>query len=608
MLHDIDGLIDGGVSNPFAYVGAVIEGVQDGADDLAVLGTACTVWVSNSGVMIGRVELNGGVAGSNYVNNNFLWVTTGTNVINGDVENDGWIQTAVGTDRYEYTEFTGVANNTWFNNGVVSMLDGEEGDWTAITGDGTGVHFEASPDSSLVIDTYLGAPGSESDVLQIGDAAGGPATVLGQTQVFVNDTNSGVGAYNPTGILAVSLPEGSFASDSFVLDPDSPGYDPGNGGVIDKGFFDYALVALQDGGLDDGFYFVGVPGQEAFQLPSLITGAQSIWHDTTGVWLDRQADLRSYLANPVVVGPATTIVTKEQGLVTKAPPAVAQPSVTPGIWGKALGSWATRDASQSYSVLGRDFEYDTGYKQDTYGFIAGADFGQTTGDTAWIFGVMGGYINSKLNFDSSSTSGEYTGGTVGAYVTYLNGGFFIDGLFKADILQLDYKVPSLDAFGYNGENTDVTNLGFTLDAGYRYAWGASAWFEPVATVSYVSTEIDDLKGFPDTTAKFEDGESLRGAIGARIGGRIYDAATYWVEASATGRYWYEFEGENKVLIDNPGDDFAAYDNFNDGFGEVSGSLNWFGKGNGWNGFLNGSVLFNDDYTNGSAKVGVRYQW
>ncbi|MDF2995301.1 MAG: outer rane autotransporter barrel domain protein [Xanthobacteraceae bacterium] len=613
MLHDIDALIDNNVTNPFAYVGAVIDGVQDGADDLAVLGSAGTVQVQNNFVMIGRVDLNGGVAGSNFVENNFLWVTTGTNDINGDVENNGWIQTAVDADLSEYTEFTRVANNTWVNNGVISTLDGQEGDWTAITGAGAGVTFNAGPDSLVIQDTFLGAPGSISDVLQIGGEDqfgfdGGIATIIGQTRVFVNDTNNGVGAFNPTGILAIALPDGSFAPDAFIIDPNSPGYDP-TYGVIDKGFFDYALLSVQDQpGYEDGFYYFGIPGQEAFQLPSLISGAQSIWHDTTGVWLDRQADLRSYLVNPVVVAAPTTIVSKEQGLITKAQPMVAQASVTPGVWGKALGSWATRDNKANYSILGNNFSYNTSYDQDTYGFIAGADFGKTYGDSAWVFGAMGGYINSKLDFDSSSTSAEYTGGTVGVYATYLSGGFFIDGLFKADFLEMDYDVSSLANFGYTGETSDVTNLGFTIDTGYRFGWGSSAWFEPVATVSYVNTQIDDLNDFPDTTVKFEDGDSLRASIGARVGGRVYDAPTYWVEASATGRFWYEFEGENKAIIENPGDDFAAYDDFDGGFGEVAGSLNWFGKENGWNGFVNASVLFNDDYTNGSGKVGVRYQW
>ncbi len=109
--------------------------------------------------MIGRVDLRGAATG-NFVENNFLWVTTGTNYINGDVENNGWLQTAVGNDPFEYTEFTGVEFGTWVNNGVISMFDGVEGDWTAITGAGNGVTFNAGPDSTLGIDTYLGAPGS----------------------------------------------------------------------------------------------------------------------------------------------------------------------------------------------------------------------------------------------------------------------------------------------------------------------------------------------------------------------------------------------------------------------------------------------------------------
>jgi outer membrane autotransporter protein len=246
-----------------------------------------------------------------------------------------------------------------------------------------------------------------------------------------------------------------------------------------------------------------------------------------------------------------------------------------------------------------------GYDQDTYGFIAGVDFGKTTGDSAFVIGALGGYVTSKLSFNGSGNSAEYKGGTVGVYATYLNQGFFIDGLFKADFLDLDYDASSL---GESDLSSDVTNLGFTIDTGYRIAWTPTAWWEPVATISYVNTEIDDLNGIEDTTVNFEDGQSLRGALGLRVGGRVYDAANYWVEASATGRFWYEFDGDNRVIIDNPGDDFAAVDNFDGGFGEFTGSLNWFGKENGWNTFLNGSVLFNDEYTGGSGKVGVRYQW
>ncbi len=64
MLLDIDALIDGGANNIGAYVGAVIDGVQDGADDLAVLGSAGIVGVENNFIMIGRVDLRGAATGN----------------------------------------------------------------------------------------------------------------------------------------------------------------------------------------------------------------------------------------------------------------------------------------------------------------------------------------------------------------------------------------------------------------------------------------------------------------------------------------------------------------------------------------------------------------
>ncbi|WP_428029546.1 autotransporter domain-containing protein [Ancylobacter sp.] len=372
---------------------------------------------------------------------------------------------------------------------------------------------------------------------------------------------------------------------------------------INRGFFIYNLFL----GPDDDWMLEVVPTAMAYQLPSLVTGAQSIWHTTTGLWLDRQVDLRSYLLNPAMTAPASTPGARETALVPGALRPAAS-GVTPSVWGKALGSWASRDAKQSYVGLTGIYNYDTGYDQDTYGFIAGADFGKTTAEATWVFGVLGGYIHSKMSFDSSGTTADYTGGTVGAYVTYLNEGFFVDGLLKADFLSLDYGAPALAGIGYVGESTDVTNIGVVIDTGYRFAVSETAWFEPVATLSYVNTRIDDLDDIPGTAVRFEDGESLRAALGARIGGRVRDAAVYWIEASLAGRFWYEFEGDNQAWILGPDTNFVAYDNFDGGFGEIVASLNVFGKENGWSGFLNGSYLFNGDYNNGSAKTGVRYQW
>nr|WP_255607960.1 autotransporter outer membrane beta-barrel domain-containing protein [Ancylobacter sp. Lp-2] len=439
-----------------------------------------------------------------------------------------------------------------------------------------------------------------------GNPVAGAATT-GTTKIRINDLNTGPGGFNPEGILVVSVRNGTTDASNFVIDPTSANYADKFGGVIDKGLFIYDLAVAPVAGGGTGQYLVGVPDQEAFELPSLITGAQTVWHETAGLWLDRQADLRSYLTNPAPPSPGTPVVTKEQGLVTKAPPAAA-PGVTPGVWAKAVGSWMSRDNSASYGALGNQYGFDTSYSQDTYGFIAGADFGKTTDSSAWIFGVMGGYVTSSLDFDGSPTSADYSGGTVGVYATYLNGGFFLDALFKADILDLDYSAPTLGDVGYTGESTDATSLGFVLDTGYRIAWTDKLFVEPVATLAYVSTGIDDLVGLSGNTVQFHDGESLRGAIGARVGGRLYETDAYWMEASAVGRLWYEFDGDNRVTLLNTGLPFSVSDDFDGAFGEIGGNLNWFAKTSGWNGFVNANVKFNGDFTSGTALTGLRYKW
>lgn len=601
-------------------------GLSAAANSIVIDADGAAADIDNYGTIIGRV----GLTDNADVFNNYssdTWITVGNNYF-GDgadlLNNEGRIVSAVDGGVAETTSFFGLdefrnGDPAGLNAGTLSMVDNDTLARTAARDvtytNGVFVAQNAGPlgtygNSRIELDTWLGQAGSTSDMLVVGglDDAGVPLggqSTFGRTELYINDVNAGTGAFNLPGILVVDVQNGQTFNNNFVIAPDSPNYDPKFGGVIDKGLFFYDMVTKGDGAGGTGHYLVGLPDQEVFQLPSLITGAQSIWYETTGVWLDRQADLRSYLLNPTTT--TTTIVTKDRGVV-KAPVATNTTSVTPGVWGKAIGSWSSRDNTSSYSAYGNTYNFDTGYSQDTYGFMVGADFGQTKGNTAFLFGVMGGYINSTLDFDALGTSADYTGGSVGAYATYLNGGFFIDGLFKADFLSLDFTAPSLASFGYFGQSTDVTSLGVVIDTGYRFAWGASAWFEPVATFTYVNSSIDNLALVPGTWADFQDGDSVRGAIGARVGGKMYDAATYWLEASATGRLWYEFAGDNSALIYNPGLPFLANDTFDGAFGEFTGSLNLFSKENGFNGFVNGRVFFNDAYTAGSAILGVRYQW
>ncbi|WP_334176022.1 autotransporter domain-containing protein, partial [Pseudoxanthobacter sp.] len=578
--------------------------------------------VNNYGTVVGRV----GLSGSNDTFNNYssnTWIVVGDNSFGGGYDtltNPGRIVTALQGGVAEQTSFGSL--ETFVNgapagggSGLLTMIDEVPGQlafnaardvtYTSGTFTGTG-------NSTLGVDAYLGGLGSTADKLVIGglDANGNPISgtvASGSTKVLVNDVSLTAGSYNPMGILVAEAQNGSIGPFSFTIDPASTNYSTKLGGVIDKGLFFYDMVTAPTPSGGVGEYLVGVPGQQAFEFPSFITGAQTIWHETTGLWLDRQVDLRSYEMNPSLAAPATGTNQAGKGDLAGGA-ATTRPTLGPGLWAKAVGSWMSRDSSSGYSILGNSYGFNTSYTQNTYGFIVGADFSREMEKGTWLFGMLGGYLNSSLDFNKSSTSGDYNGGTVGLYATYINGGLFVDTLMKVDILNLDYSAPSLGGFGQTSQTQNATSFGFHIDTGYRMPLKNGMFVEPVATVSYVNTDIGDFTGIGGATVQMNNSDSLRGALGARFGGRILNGDSYWMEASAVGRLWYEFDGYNKATLLTTGMPFSATDDFHGAFGEVGGNLNIFSKVNGWSGFVNGNVKFNGDFTSGTALTGVRYKW
>ena len=94
--------------------------------------------------------------------------------------------------------------------------------------------------------------------------------------------------------------------------------------------------------------------------------------------------------------------------------------------------------------------------------MGGADFGTSLGgDGTLLFGVLAGYFSSEVDLNGSATDIEYEGGSLGAYATYLNGGFFADLLGKVDFYDVDY-----DAARGGGDDADGTNWGLRGDVGY----------------------------------------------------------------------------------------------------------------------------------------------
>jgi hypothetical protein len=468
-----------------------------------------------------------------------------------------------------------------FNNwGTVSMRDGDTDDYLFLSG-----NYNAGSDAGNR---------RRADTLADADIMNVRGNVTGVTHLTVNDLDGGPGQYDPDGVL-FAMVGGDTDTSNFTT----------NGG-IDKGLFRYdAYLRPDDPNLlpegDDGWYLASTLDGEGYEFPHMMSGAQALWNATTGTWLDRTADLRVALGEGGVDPNCAKDCLPQQG------------NVTPGLWMKALVGTQSRDADNRSSpppgMLGNSYDYDNSFDQNFWGFLIGADGGKewTTDsghNAAWLVGLMGGYVGSNLDFSESNTDVDYEAFSVGVYTTYLHGGFFIDATLKADIGTMDYDSDLGGGFS-DDFSSDFTSVGGIIDMGYRFGMGSTAFFEPLASLSYVKTSIDDGEVL-GTDINFEDGESLQGRLGARLGASFGDTtkSELFIEASAWNEFMGEYDahlGSNGYTIDTDADTSGLY-------GEVAAGANVFGADGKWNGFLTGAVQFGEDFIGYSGNAGVRYNW
>ena len=323
------------------------------------------------------------------------------------------------------------------NSGAISTVNGTVGD--VFTMSGPNFQFVADEGSALAVDAFLGKPGSKADNLVIdGD-------VSGQTELIVNNTNPRGGAYNKQGIPVVFV-NGNVERDAFFLPK-----------PIDAGFVDYDLFFVPTG---SGYFELrSLPGGGAHHLPHIVTAVQDVFHSGTETWFDRTADLRVLLNGGVPVGGSSG------GKLADGAPQVST-SLTPATWIKGSGTWLEQDDKASTRAYGRTYRYDLSRDLDVWNLQGGIDFGKkgvlAEGD-ALVFGALGGWIHGDLDYDHLVRQFDMEGGEAGAYATYLNGGLFVDTLFKATFLEVDPN----NSPGFSG-TFDATAWGVRTDTGYRF--------------------------------------------------------------------------------------------------------------------------------------------
>ncbi|KPL68137.1 hypothetical protein SZ64_08395 [Erythrobacter sp. SG61-1L] len=467
-----------------------------------------------------------------------------------------------------------------FNNANrIDMVDADADDYLTTTG-----NYTASGPTVFAFNAELEANGA-SDYLVIG------GDVSGTTHLEIDDLAAAVpGEYVDADDAIVFAYVGgavSSAAPDFTTD-----------GGIDKGLYRFDAYLRDTPKNTDGFeewVLASNLDREAFDLSTIAYGAQNLWNVTTGTWLDRTADLRNAFGD------------HGEGQAG---------NVTPGVWGRMFGANIERDMSNTVGAPaglsgGGVYNYDDQISQDFFGLQMGVDFGSESvsakgKDRAWLFGVLGGWVQSDLKFDMSNTAITYDQWSVGAYATRLDGPFFADLLLKADFGTLDYSMND-GVFG-DSFTTHYTTLGATLDLGYKLALGSGgAFFEPKGTLSYGNTKFDnDLPTLLGTGVEVLDSETLRSRLGGRLGYTAkLDSGTV-VEPYIEGNWWHEFEGDYVTNLLSNGSSLPVGYNVEGDQGEILGGISVSNGNNGWSFFLRGGTQFGEQgFAGYVGNLGVR---
>lgn len=590
----------GQVSTVTVAQGATVTAAPGSTNNTAIQAMGGSVVVNNSGNINGTVDFSQLTGANTGALNNApgtSFVTTGTSTFsagNDNFANAGLLATGGAVTTFDFAGGTNVVTNTGtisvgsnpvlttgsafnllhvntFNNsGTITLQNGVAGDSVVAPG----AAYVGSGAARLAVDTQVGTVGGRSDTLTVGSSSG-------RTTVLVHDTSAAgtFGALNPTGIVIVN---GTTHAGDFVLDAGSPNYNPTIfGGAIDRAGFFFSQLAVNP--TSQATVLVSAPKTQAYQFATLPTQIQTIWYATTPS-PERQGALRDQLAH-----------------------ADEASSTKPGLWFKLNASTADRDVNPTYAAGGASYRYDSGYTQDIFSAMVGYDaLGRGSNGVGIGYGVSGGYVDSKGDFNQYSTRADVNGFTLNGYATLVRDDYFVSGTIGGDVLRAKLKAPQLN--GYTTQEADVTSIGGTIEAGVRKPFIYGSVIEPSVGLAYVHSTIDDLAA-AGAKFSFDDPESLRVSIGARMSGTAGGLSTgdWRTRYEVSLRAVDDLDARNGVTLASGGPALNIDDNFQKQFGEVSIGLSSANHG-GWTGAATLRERFNANYSDTGVSISARYRF
>ncbi len=528
-------------------------GLISGGGGYAIGVTGGAATINNAGHIFGRANLT---ANNDTVNNTGTWTAYGTTNFGAGTDtfnNSGTVRVAPLASVATTTNWTGL--EAFNNSGLVDLRNGHTGDVFNLTSDTGGTTFAGSGNSALGVDASLSAA-LTSDRLNIGAAAG-------STSLLVNDTTPGSpGALNFTGVTVVHATSGAPGAFTWV--------------GRQKGFVDYELEAFGGAG-GVNYNIVGLPDQAAFEFLKVPQMGQDFWRRSGDAWTAREQEIRDSMWGS---SPAT----RGEGWE---------------MWSQAQIGGERLSREQNFTIGGTTFTPNLGTNDDWRGFQVGADH---LSPTNWMWGFTGGFLEQNTQFRADRNSVDLTGWNFGAYAGWTSGRFFVNGLVKGDWFDAKANLTTIPAYQTFSGDT----WGAKGETGFRFG-GERFYMEPVADLAWTTTHTNDAN-FTSLATNFNFGtaNSLRGSVGARVGGDWGSIMPY------VGLYAVqEFEGKNDVTMVTgagcPVNCLSLTDTRPGGYGRAD--LGFTTKSwNGLEGFMKGEAEFGNHTEGFAGRLGVRWRW
>ena len=368
------------------------------------------------------------------------------------------------------------------------------------------------------------------------------------------------------GIVLVEVTDGESHEGDFVLNVNSTnyGFDPVYGGVIHSpGMLAYTLQYDED---TQTHRMVSVVPTNRFEYLAGVQEVLSVWHTTSSVVMDRQADLRRGSSR--------------------------------GFWARGAIEHTDRDLTMPFTTAGGDLVYEDSYAMDTATGILGYDLlADESGDRGYVLGVHGGVVRSEMERTFSPTTDTLDGAVAGLYGGLWVGALTLDATLNVNFLKLTHERPASEI-----SDTNVILAGGRAEAGWKMPLSEGFYIQPLGTLAFVNADIKEV--FQGTfSATYEEVRSLRAAVGLRAGAEM-GAVDFW----ALGRVWNEFLDKTGVTIATDAESVTFVDDLSGQFSELGAGASLASEDGLLEGFLSAGAKFHDAYDNYSASAGFRLRW